>query len=261
MSGSFDQKGQLDVARGLLITCTGKKRSGKSVMATLLFRSYPYDRVVIDVAGDDGPMGEGIHEITGTVDDLPTKWPEELREDGKPMTLRYVPDTGSPTYREDMDAVIGMALHHQHCCLLVHEVGLLAPANRTPPHTRRLLNANRHYHVNAIFCTPRPQTIDPLILQQSDLIYVFETQNPNDRKRIAETIGWHPGDFDQAVNDLGPHEYLRFDSNEMKPQDDEDDVRLIHFPALPEDVVASTKRWAQGAVKTTRYTEGPRRVA
>jgi hypothetical protein len=246
VSGTFDAQGNLDIHRGILVTCVGKKRSGKSVMGLLLFRTYPRDRIVLDVAGDDGPTGPDVITLHGDVESLPRRWPEHLRVDDKPMTLRYVPDAGSPTYLEDMDTVVGLAMSHGHCCILVHEVGRLAPANRTPPHTSRLLMHNRHQQVTGIFCGPRPQTIDPLVVAQSDLVYAFETPNPADRRRLAETMGWDPKGFDASMADLSVHEYLRFDANEMKPQDGEEDMRLVHFPALPKDVVDDVKRWAGG---------------
>src|SRR5882762_8217282 len=110
MPGTFDQRGALIIADGRIISCFGKKKSGKSIMGTLLFRGYPGDRVVIDVAGDDGPMGPDVIELKGNVTDLPRKWPEAQRKDKERMTLRYVPDPGSPTKLEDVDAIIGLCL-------------------------------------------------------------------------------------------------------------------------------------------------------
>lgn len=246
MSGTFGQRGEIDASRGVIATYVGKKRSGKSVLALLLFKEYRGDRIVIDVAGDDGPVGPDVVTLSGTVDDLPRRWPEHLRDERKPMTLRYVPDAGSPTFLEDMDAVVGLSMTHGDCCILVHEMGRLAQANRTPAHTLRLLSHNRHQRVTAIFCMPRPQTVDPLVLAQSDLVYTFDVPNPADRRRIAETIGWNPKEFDDHVAELGPHEYLRFDANEDKPQDDDDDKRLLHFVAIPKEIVDDVKRWAAG---------------
>lgn len=259
MSGSFDDQGRLEIADGRIIVAVGKKRSGKSIMGKYLFRSYPGDRLIIDVAGDDGPVGPAVHEIVGrTVDDLPTMWPEHLRDftdKGRPkqMTLRYAPDAGSPTVAQEIDHVIGLGLiqggkaaneGRTGVCILVHEIGVVAPVHRTQPWMRRLLAHNRHNSATLIGCGPRPQTVDPLVLQQADLIYTFEMMNPNDRKRVAETIGWSPVDFTDAVNRLGPHEYLRYDANELQPDHGEADTRLLHFPALPEEVV----RQAQAAL-------------
>lgn len=246
MSGTFGPRGELDPRRGLIVFCTGKKGSGKSKMALTIFRSYAGDRVVIDVAGDDGPWGEDVIELRGTVEELPAKWPEHLRQDGKRMTLRYVPDAGSPTFLHDMDRVTGLVMSHGDCCLLVHEIGRAAPDNQTPPHMASLLQHNRHRRVTAIFAGPRPKKIDPLVIGQADLVYVFETQVSADRQRIAETIGWNVADFSAACDDIGPHEYLRFDANEQKPQQGDKDYRLVHLDALPEDVVVEVTRWAQG---------------
>lgn len=252
MSGSFDDNGALDIADGRIIVCVGKKRSGKSIMGKVIFSSYPGDKIVIDIAGDDGPRGKDVHEIRGTVEDLPERWPEHLRDDqGGPMTLRYVPDARSSTLAEDVDAVIAMADDHSKrlksrrqfgVCVLVHEIGgEFAKASGASRHLRKSLMQNRHSGITLILCGPRPQTIDPLIIQQADVLYVFELMNPADRRRLAESIGWHPDDFDEAVEDLGPHEYLRFDANEMKPEAGVDDLRLIHFPRLPDDVVKAVK--------------------
>jgi hypothetical protein len=250
-SGTFDAAGQLDPRQGVIISCFGKKRSGKTIMADRIFMSYPGDQVILDITGNDGPHGPDVINLTGTVANLPHKWPEWRRQYDRhdrpvPMVLRYVPDAGSPTQAEDMDHVIGLAMAHGNCGILVQEIGVLAPANRTQPHTRRLLMHNRHAGVTAIFCGPRPAGIDTLVLAQSDLVYVFELPSPADRRRIADTIGWDPDEFDQAVHDLGAHEYLRFDSNMIKPADGAPDFRLISCPRLPDHEVAPVMAWAQG---------------
>jgi hypothetical protein len=245
LSGSFDRRGNPVWDQGLIVTCFGKKRSGKSVMGRVLFDSFPYDRVVISANRDDGPFTDphsDVFDLRGTVDTLPDDWPEDLRRDGRRMTLRYEPDPGSPTCLEDCDAVLGMVRKHQHAAILVHEVAFIAPSGRVPAHMRRLLHANRHDHVSLILCGPRPITVDPLVLAQSDLVYVFEMQVPEDLDRVAKSVGWKPTEFAESVEDLGPHEYLRFDANENKPAGDEPDRRLVHCDALPEDVMKHAQR-------------------
>ena len=269
MSGTFNARGELDPSTAAIIVCVGKKESGKSVMALLIASAWPYDMVVLDVAGDDGPMprkpGTGshdVHDITGTVEDLPRKWPEELRREKRPMILRYVPDPGSPTELEDMDAMTGLAFAHSSqdrpAMLVIHEIGRAAPAGQTPAHMRRVLNHSRHRKLTAVFCGPRPITVDPLVIAQADLVYVFELNNSDDRQRVAKNIGWNTAELDAAVHDLAVHEYLRYDAREPKPeQDDDTDHRLVHFVALPEDVVTQTQRWAAGDERSDGQGDGP----
>lgn len=240
MTGSFDRRGNLLWQQGLIASCFGKKRSGKSVMGRVLFASYPFDRVVISANKDDGPFVDpdrDVFALTGSTDTLPVDWPEDMRRDGRRMTLRFEPDMGSETALEDCDAVLGMARRHGHCCVMLHEVSLVAPSGRVPPHMKRLLHTNRHDHVSLILCGPRPITVDPLVLAQSDLVYVFALPVVADRARIAETVGWDLPDLVAELNSLGPHEYLEYDSNEPQPHPGQPDHRLIHRPPLPADVV------------------------
>lgn len=256
MSGSFNDKGELEISDGRLIFLTGKKKSGKSVMAKLIFSTYPADRVIIDVAGDDGPFGADVIEISGTAETLPEEWPEHRRphdKDGRPlpMTLRYVPDAGSPTHLQDMDHVIGMTLAHSRRkkdsgemgdLILIHEIGVVCPAHKTQPHMRRALMHNRHNGLTMLMCGPRPKDIDPLVLQQTDLVYAFELLNKQDRQRLAESVGWDPRDWDEAMAELQRHEHLRFDANEEKPLEGDEDLRVLHMPALPEHIVNRVNR-------------------
>lgn len=244
---TFDELGRIDPHAGSIIVCVGKKRSGKSIMGLLLFMSYPGDRLVIDVAGDDGPVGEDVYTLKGRADELPGSWPEWLRDGDKPMTLRYVPDAGSPSFLADMDHAVGLAVGHGECALLVHEMGRLCPANRTPPNTNRVLQHGRHNGATtSIWCGPRSKGIDALLLQQADLIYTFELQQVEDRKRIAENIGWNVQDFHEKCAQLEIHEPLVFDANIPKPQPGEEDMRLQHYERLPLDVVTKVDRWAKG---------------
>jgi hypothetical protein len=212
------------------IAVVGKKGQGKTELAWTLFDSYPYDRLLIDPNGDIRVPEE---TITLDPDALPTRWPGELLQKKKSRTLRFIPDFGRPGYIEDIDHAMGLAYNHRRTLVFIDEAHEAAPANRTPPHIRRALRQGRHRDLSVIYATPRPMTIDPLVIANADWVYVFKLANPNDRKRVAECIGWAPKDFDEAVHALQDHEYLRFDSS----KDD-----LAHFPPLPEDLLSHHKR-------------------
>jgi hypothetical protein len=229
---------QPDPHKANQIAVVGKKGTGKTELGWLLFESYPFDRLLIDPNGDikpgEGPLVE-IYE-----DAIPARWPSNALgtggDDGwernKRQTVRFIPDFGSPTFADDIDRALGLAYTHGKTMAFIDECHEAMPAGRTPPHARRALRQGRHHDLSLILATPRPVTVDPLVIAQADWVYVFKLPNPNDRKRVAECIGWDPKTFDQGVFDLGPHEYLRYDSAR------ED---LAHFPALPEHLIAHHK--------------------
>jgi hypothetical protein len=221
---------QPDAHKATQIAVVGKKGSGKTEIAWLLFESYPYDRLLIDPNGDIKVDGDDIEELG--VDEIPARWPSSRFEEGKRQTLRFVPDFGSASYVDDIDRTLGLAYTHGHTCALIDEAHEAAPAGRTPPHMRRALRQGRHHDLTLILPTPRPMTVDPLVISQADWVYCFRLPNPNDRKRVAETIGWDPKEFDEGIHGLGKFEYLRYDAAE-------DD--LAHFPALPEHLIAHHK--------------------
>ncbi len=213
---------QLDPGRPTTVFITGKKGEGKSELARLLWDTWPYDRLVIDPTGDVD-TGPGTQNLSVP---LPLRFP--VSAEGSRVSLRFRADPGSPTYEDDLDRAVGLALRHpgRQCLLWADEVGELTRANRTPPNFRRALHQGRHYGLSKLLCGPRPIDINPLCISQADLVYVFKLPNPADRRRVADNIGWDPADFDTAVQALGRHEFLEYDSAT--------DV-LSHYPPLPLD--------------------------
>jgi hypothetical protein len=226
-------QGRLDAHRPVQIAIVGRKGSGKTELAYRLFDTYPFDRVAIDPNGDL-KMPEDTVELEPPV---PARWPRELVEEArartmsrapKRQTLYFVPDFHESTYLDDMDRVLGMSYTHGRCCTFFDEAHEGMPAGRTPPHARRKLRQGRHRDNTDIYATPRPMTVDPLMISNADWVYVFDLPNPADRRRVAENIGWHPKDFDAAVGQLGEFEYLRY---EARTKD------LAHLPALPREAI------------------------
>jgi len=206
----------IDPRKPTIVTILGKKGSGKSVLARRLWETYPYDRLAIDPHND--LHEEGTRDVR---DPLPARWPMPL-EDEERTSLRYVPDPGAKTYLDDLDRAVGLAYMHRHVLLWLDEINDLTSANFTPPFMKRALYASRHRQLSMLMCGPRALNINPLILSQADLVYIFDLPSVRDRARVAQTIGYPEQDFDDAVHDLGPFEYLRWDGHE-----------LVQFPPLP----------------------------
>lgn len=255
MSGTFDENGGID-ASGRLLVFLGKKKSGKSKLALLWLQQYPGDKLIIDVNRTDGPIGPDVIDIEGRVGDLPDKWPEDLRKFGPddkplPMTIRFLPDAGSNTPRTngqpggmiaDIDHMLGLAWVKGKVCILIHETGIVARSNRVGRNMLRICQSNRHREITGLFCAPRALTMEPLVVGQGDVVYVFYLPNRHDQKRVAELVGWDADEFSEAVNDLRQYEYLRVDTNENQPDTDgEPDLRIVHFEPLPEIVIRQLK--------------------
>jgi hypothetical protein len=212
--------GGLDPNTPHWITIVGKKHSGKSELASRLWATWPYDRLAIDPTGD-AKTGEDVRDVTTP---LPDRFPVDV--EGKRVSLRFRADPGSPMYADEMDRAVGLAFMHpaKRCLLWVDEMDEVVRVQKVGPFTARALRQSRHRGLSLILCGPRPLNVDPLAIAQADLVYVFALPNPADRRRVADTIGWAPKEFDEAVAGLGRFEYLRYSSR---------DQELLHFPPIP----------------------------
>lgn len=211
--------GPFDPDRGEFLFVSGRKGSGKSVLARRFFDAYPYDRLVIDPTGDvrAGLVETGVKFVDLT-EPMPTRFPRAAdtshldQTSDEPITAVYVPDMGSAEAQDEMDRALGLGLRNGRTAVWVDEIGTLTSNGKTPPNLRRALHHGRHSQLTLIMCGPRPKDIDPLCVSQADHVFTFDTPNPMDRKRLAENLGWPPALFDDAVHQLGPHEYLWFDA-------------------------------------------------
>jgi hypothetical protein len=190
----------LDQGQPGWLTCVGRKGSGKSYLAQRFFDGWEGDKLVIDPTGDvvvadiDGKPAETLSLP------LPASWP--TRGDGKPSTLRFVPDVGADTWLDDMDRAVGLAFNRGRCLLWIDEVGELTRATYTPPNMRRLLRQFRHRKMWVLACDPRPVDISPLVISQADYIGIFDLPHPRDRERCAAVMGMAPKDFDAAHEEI-----------------------------------------------------------
>lgn len=223
----------LPLSAGPLYICAvGRKGSGKSELARVLYLAYPFDRCVIDPTGDVGPTlpADSFRDVR---EPLPAKWPR--RDDEKVSSLRYKPRRSDPAYLEHLDRVIGWQLEHKGpSCLWVDEIGRVAKRDKTLPRMSELLEEGRHSEVTLITCGPRPVEIDPLVIAQADYVYIFDLPQPGDRRRLADVMGYDAETLDDAIEALPQYGYLRFDAKAHK----DSGLRLVEFDPLPAELVA-----------------------
>jgi hypothetical protein len=201
----------IDPDANTIVLAVGRKGSGKSVLARELFLGWPnVDRLVIDPTGDADP-GEGAVTLTTIPKQLP-----ERRRGGPPILARYVANPAAPTYHDDLDRALGLALYPKGRRVLVwiDEGGEVFPVN-PGPNARTLLHQSRHWNASAIIACPRPKDIATLVPAQADYIAIFDVPSPHDRQRLAETMGWPPAKLNAALEDCtrrGAHWFLLFDA-------------------------------------------------
>ncbi len=239
------QPGEINPAEQTIVAFIGRKKGGKSKLARHMAADYPYDQVHVDLHGDDRPpelgmQNSGVVELT----EVPTRWPEHLRPEGRPLVLYYQPDAGSPTLIQDMDAAAGLAWRHGRCLLIVHEWGALALTHnqRERPFTSRVLSQGRKRQVSLFLLMHRPHNIDGLTLVQADIVICFEIPKRADRERIADDIGWDLADLEAALEELPRWGYLLYDRRIPPPGPGEQDLRLTSWPPLSEEELGELER-------------------
>jgi hypothetical protein len=220
----------IDPDVGAHILAVGRKGTGKSHLARELFNSYPYDSMVLDITGDlwadfvaDGTADDKSIKLIKLSNPLPARLPEP-DEEGRRQVFVLAPDMGDDDAMDDIDRAVGLALRRGRMLLWMDEVGIISPVGRTGPNMRRYLHHGRHHKMTGIACGPRPVDIDTLQLSQADIAFVFALANPADRKRVADSIGWDPVQFSDAVHNLDKFEFLQWTA---------DDNELLHMPPLP----------------------------
>lgn len=201
---------QIDTTRPQFVLCVGRKHSGKSNLAAVLYQGWgDVDRLCIDVTGDAlvGPDAVRVSEPPGK---MPARG-----DDGKPVNIWYVADPGSPTYQDDLDKALGAGLFPKDRRKLVwiDELAEQTTATYTGPRMRRLLLMGRHHYCSLIMCCPRPMHINALCIAQADRIFIFDVPNVDDRKKLADTMGWPFAKFEAAYHELTlmpEYSYLMF---------------------------------------------------
>ena len=204
------------------LCAVGRKGSGKSTILRELRAWWPYDCLVVDVNGDDETSPAVFTIPAGQV---PDSWAELRTICGVPddqvyVHARWVPDPRDAAWVDDVDRVLGLALHpDRHVLVQVHEIGTVAKPNQVRPHMEAILHQGRHKNVSLHTAGPRPVDVATLVLAQADYLAVFDLPAPQDKARIADAFGWDPREhdgvrFDELVRNLGVHDFLWMDARE-----------------------------------------------
>jgi hypothetical protein len=210
----------LDPRRANQVAIFGRKGQGKSELAHYYWAAFPGDRICIDITGDvwtkhpvEGAIKWGYGGSDPSLEGLPSRFPTpDVNFDGtrERVTVFYKPDPGSATYKNDIDHAIGLAYAHEGCMCWVEEIAEVAPASKTFAHMRRALHQGRHQRLNLLMTGPRPKDINVLCLANADIVACFDLPNPDDRKRVADSVGLPQAVVDDAIASLKDHEYFAY---------------------------------------------------
>lgn len=228
----LDEETRLDIdpdGSAMFLDMFGRKNSGKSHLAELYARSWPYDGLVINTTGDVDPdhawtlpWPGGEEQIAKRPNGDPVyavAWPE-LPEGRTKAFWNLVPNRRDPDHRFKTDAAIA-ALHDagdkkrhpgaQPRLLWVDEIGEVAKPGKVLSGFDTVLHQGRHNADWCLFCGPRPVDIETLVLGQADWIFCFALPSVHDVDRIAKTCGIAEADLAELVHGLGEHCFLRID--------------------------------------------------
>jgi len=194
----------------LQVVIIGRKGQGKTVLAGTLFESWPGDRAVLDVTGDVAADLDAL-DVIELSSPVPVVWPEEDRDGDKPMTLLWRPSR-SLSHGERLAQAgqfVGMCFSKGDVLLWVDDGGQVLSAHQTPPEALTALEQGRHSPLWLIMTMPRPKAVHPLVISNADVIYAFQTGNPDDVRRLADVFGWPAADLGPVLASLEPHWFLR----------------------------------------------------
>jgi hypothetical protein len=216
---------EIDPDRSNIVCAIGTKGSGKSEALRTIFNTWPYDRVVIDVTGDARPVDPATVVMTAPV---PSQLPAAA--EGQARVTAWVRlDPRRPSYADDQDDALGLALYprHRNTVAWVDEYAQMATANKWGPNLALALQSSRHYHMSMLLAFQRPKTIPVLTLTQADRVFIFDVPIKTDREYIANNIGFEPARFEQRWQETmarGGHSFLLWDGKQKV---------LIGCPPLP----------------------------
>lgn len=212
----------LDPDKGAYVASFGPKGTGKSELITRLFARYPYNGLLIDYARDvdpnyrfTEPMPGPLHALArelGSMGDVDPSslggFVERLREawrgEGSKRfhKYRYVPNFVAKDWLDQTDNYIGLAYLLERCAVELDEINEEAPVGRTPRWTRAMLRVGRHQRCSMLMAGPRPADLDPMVLNQADVVTIHGQLHELDVNRMAKQLHLSDREMMDAIRNL-----------------------------------------------------------
>ena len=213
-------------SKSTYIACFGPKNAGKSELIQRFFASYPYNGLLMDIAGDADPE----HEFTLPIPPALRSLAEELGSMDNPSLdslydfrarvraawlnegeYRFAKYRVEPSYLpkdwlERSDDFLGLAYLMGYCFDWLDEINDEAPANQTPRWTRQSLRVGRHEHLFMGMAGPRPKGLDPNVLNQADIVTIHGQLHAIDVKVIAQQFALSEAALFKLMEELKPAE-------------------------------------------------------
>jgi DNA helicase HerA-like ATPase len=165
-----------EIAPSQRVLIVGRTQSGKSTLARVL--SYGYrNLLVIDSKHDELVPRAAIVHSAG-----------EFRQLYPQRTTRAVLRV-DPNNLDDVDEVIGRALHYGNCRIVVHEAVDFATATRILPMLRRAAKVGASLGVGLTTCSQRPKGLHNDLIAETEHVFIFDLQLPGDREKVAGIAG------------------------------------------------------------------------
>lgn len=217
----------IDPTKNQVIKIVGRKESGKSEAARMMFRGWPgVTRIVVDPTGDADP-GDDLEPIA-LPNPLPVRLPKVDPNEG-PQVYRWIPNTKAPDYEDELDRVFNLGLYPktEPVLMWVDEDGEVFPVHKSGPARRTATHQGRHHKLSMILTGPRVMELQTLCLAQADRVLMFDTPGDADRQRLARTMGVKQATLNRELDEIrrrGPHWYLMYIAAEH---------RFYRCPPLP----------------------------
>jgi hypothetical protein len=216
----------LDPDKGAFVASFGPKGTGKSELITRLFARFPYNGLLIDYARDvdpqyrfTEPIPPAVHALANELGAMGDVDPSSLGSfidrlrvawRGDPSKrfrkYRYVPNFVAKDWLERTDNYIGLAYLLERCAVELDEINEEAPVGSTPRWTRAMLRVGRHQRCSMLMAGPRPTDLDPMVLNQADVVTVHGQLHELDIRRMAKQLHLKDAELMSLIQNLARYE-------------------------------------------------------